>query len=267
MRDMIATSGRPSRASNTRLAATEMSEKRAQAGDLNVNVLDVDKSGSSSQSEERASSAAKPSHSKDSAALKQSKSRESQAKQTRDSRESNARQSESRLSYKLKSSEQPGEEAVRPDEPSGAADSRPAPDRLPDAQVEHATEQGLHILIDDNADSTALVDSKTKGQESFVVKSDGGLSDESITNMEPLDEVDIQNINSGEDPSIVDSIEMRVRRLLDRTELTEWDMIDDDTINQMRFERLEEVYKHIDWNQKTHGYAKSPDFAFKSEML
>ena len=131
----------------------------------------------------------------------------------------------------MKFSEQPREEASGPDEPSEAADSRPALDRLPGAQIGHAGEQRPNILIDDNDESSAHAESKTKGQEPIVVRSDGGLSEASIINMEPLDEVDIQNINRGEDPSIVDSIEMRVRRLLDRTELTEWDMIDDDTIN------------------------------------
>lgn len=63
------------------------------------------------------------------------------------------------------------------------------------------------------------------------------------------------------------TIEQKVKELLDKTVLDENDLITEDELLKLRYERMHEVYRSIERNQRRYGYTKSPDFNFKSEML
>ena len=49
--------------------------------------------------------------------------------------------------------------------------------------------------------------------------------------------------------------------------LDEYEMLDQDEINERLFDKFRDIYAQIEVNFHTHGYAKSPDFRWKQEKL
>ena len=82
-----------------------------------------------------------------------------------------------------------------------------------------------------------------------------------------MDRVTKLHQDSFDQGDLVTKIDGQIKLLLNEITLTDYEKLDQDGVNDLLFNRYRSIYDQINLNAHTYGYAKSPDFRYKSEKL